>query len=95
MEIYAKCYRDRLRRGLGLMLRRPRPILLIGVNSIHTFLMLEPIWAVFLDEEMRVVDVLYLKPWKTRREPRAAHTLELPKEERPPEKGDSLEIVCL
>jgi len=95
MEMYARCYRDPLRRGLGLMLRKPRPVFLAGVNSVHTWFMLGPIWAVFLDGESRVIDVAYLRPWRLHSARGATGVLELPGGEKPPKKGDVLEVVCV
>lgn len=89
-----RCYRNRLKRAWGLMFRRPKPVLLVGVNSVHGFFLLEPVWAVFLDDDMRVVDVVLLKPWGFHKEVGARHVLELPVEERPPKKGEVLEIYC-
>ncbi|MEZ0248684.1 MAG: hypothetical protein ABWJ97_05375 [Thermoproteus sp.] len=95
MKITARCYRDPFRKAWGLMLRRPRPVLLVEVNSIHTFFMRGPIWAVFLDEGMRVLSVVLMRPWRAHKEPRAEHVLEIPFEEKPPKIGELLEVVCV
>lgn len=95
MEIKVRCYTSPLKRGWGLMLRKPKPVLLVGVNSVHGFFMLEPIWAVFLGYDMKVIDVVLLRPWRRHKEPEARHVLELPAREKPPKKGEFVRVVCL
>ncbi|MEM0187346.1 MAG: hypothetical protein QXP98_04650 [Thermoproteus sp.] len=95
MKIIATCYKDPLRRAWGLMLRRPKPVLLVGVNSIHTFFMRSPIWAVFLDENMRALSVVLMRPWRIHREPRAKNVLEIPLGEKPPKIGEFVEVFCV
>ncbi len=68
----------------GLMLRRlPLPwdgIMLIGCRDIHTFFMFFEIDLVFVDKDLRVIEVKRgVKPWRVIFAPReTAHLLEFP-----------------
>jgi uncharacterized membrane protein (UPF0127 family) len=62
--------RARLPRGEGILLR--------PAAAVHTFFMRFPIDVVFLDEELRVLDVAAdVRPWRTAARPRARAVLEL------------------
>lgn len=64
--------RSFLSRALGLMLRRieeDEGLLILFPEylnrpALHSFFMLYPVHLIFLDEEFRVVELGYLKPWR-------------------------------
>ncbi len=61
-----------LSRALGLMFRRiedDEGLLIefpgyLKKPALHSFFMLYPIYLIFLDEEFKVVELGYLKPWR-------------------------------
>lgn len=71
-----------LARLIGLMFRKIREdeaLLIPDCSSIHTFFMLSPIDAVFLDPQYRVLrTVPGLKPWRAAAQAGSAMVLELP-----------------
>ena len=89
------------RRMRGLLGRRELPVgeglLLQPAPSVHMFFMRFPIDVVFLDRELRVVDVRSnLRPWRTASKRGARAALELPAGEagrRGVQAGDQLDLV--
>jgi uncharacterized protein len=89
------------RRMRGLLGRRELPVgeglLLRPAPSVHMFFMRFPIDVVFLDRDLRVVDVRHgLRPWRTAGKRGARAALELPAGEarrRRVAVGDELQLV--
>lgn len=72
-----------LTRSIGLLGRKQLPeeagLLITKCNSIHMHFMRFAIDVVFIDEAMRVVEIVpKLRPWRMASCTRARHTLELP-----------------
>jgi len=72
-----------LSRAVGLLGRKQLPpeagLLITKCNSIHMHFMRFAIDAIFIDQAMRVVEIVpELRPWRTASCGRARHTLELP-----------------
>ncbi len=67
----------RLRGLLGRRLSEGEGLLLTPCNAVHTCFLRQPIYAVFLDGEGRVLAAESLPPWRFRVVPRARQVLEL------------------
>lgn len=102
------CHRMRSARSLmkrlqGLMFSEELPdcdgFLIRPCNSIHTFFMNYPIDVIFLNEEMKVIKVIYnLKPWRmTKIYFRAVQVLEMKSGtlKKDIQKNERLEALCI
>ncbi|MAG20148.1 hypothetical protein CL618_01815 [archaeon] len=47
----------------GLMFSRPRDLLLLDVNSIHSFFVFFSFYAYFLDEDFKVMEIRKVRPF--------------------------------
>ena len=60
----------------GLMFSKPRDLLLLNVNSIHSFFVFFDFDAYFLDENFRVIEKKRIKPFSFAENKKAKHVLE-------------------
>lgn len=73
-----KCCRSLGEKMRGLMFDlKSSGAFLPDVNSIHMFFVFRPLRIVWLDENMKALDIIIAKPWRIYSNPYAKHTLEL------------------
>ena len=84
-------FRDRLK---GI--RRDEPGLLLATRSVHGMWLRHPLWTVALDESLRVVRIVRLRPGRVVTFLDARLVLELAHDRAPPSLGTrlSMEKVC-